>query len=51
MTAVLVDLRGLVMFHDGGWLCLFVKLLGAMLVGSHDFPKELSMIALILGKK
>lgn len=29
---------------------MFAKLLGSMVVGSHDFPKELSVIALILGE-
>lgn len=38
-------------FHDGGWFCLFTELLGSMLAGSHDFPKELSVMALIMEKK
>lgn len=36
---------------DGGWFCLFIELLGSVLVVSHDFLEELSVMALIMEKK
>ena len=38
------------LFHVGGWFCLLIELLGSMSAGSHDFPKEWSVMALIMEK-